>query len=169
MIHFWFSFYLDKFPFDWKWSVLQRFIQTRKVSLGAMHCSYFKSILAGIIIVLPSQPFRLTVSLFCCLFFCRILYLGLTLGLRTLSFFLCISGFVFLKRHIKREGEYPLTNGSAELESLRKEEKGSVLCEHCLPASDGRHDRETCLWVDRETHTVDIFLEQSKYIHIIFV
>lgn len=78
-------------------------------------------------------------------FFCRILYLGLTLGLRTLSFFLCISGFVFLKRHIRREERYSLTNGSAELDSLRKEENGSVLCEHCLTASDGRHDRETCL------------------------
>ncbi|XP_056908761.1 solute carrier organic anion transporter family member 1C1-like isoform X1 [Takifugu flavidus] len=75
----------------------------------------------------------------------RILYLGLTLGLRTLSFFLCISGFVFLKRHIRREERYSLTNGSAELDSLRKEENGSVLCEHCLTASDGRHDRETCL------------------------
>lgn len=79
------------------------------------------------------------------LFFCRILYLGLTLGLRTLSFFLCISGFLFLKRHIRREERYSLTNGSAEPVSPGKEENGSVLREHCLPASDGRQDRETCL------------------------
>lgn len=78
------------------------------------------------------------------MFFCRILYLGLTLGLRTLSFFLGISGFAFLKRHIKREEKYSL-NGSAELESLRKEENGSVLCEQCLPVSDGRPPMDTCL------------------------
>uniref|UniRef100_H3DF25 Solute carrier organic anion transporter family member n=1 Tax=Tetraodon nigroviridis TaxID=99883 RepID=H3DF25_TETNG len=75
----------------------------------------------------------------------RILYLGLTLGLRTLSFFLCISGFAFLKRHIRREEKSPLSDGSTELESSRKEEGVFALREQCLPASDARRDRETCL------------------------
>ncbi|TMS05841.1 solute carrier organic anion transporter family member 1C1 isoform X1 [Larimichthys crocea] len=75
----------------------------------------------------------------------RIVYLGLTLGLRTVSFFLCISGFALLKRHIKREEKYALTNGSAELESLRKEENNSIHCEQFILASDCNPDRETCL------------------------
>ncbi|XP_069551237.1 solute carrier organic anion transporter family member 1C1-like isoform X1 [Brachyistius frenatus] len=66
----------------------------------------------------------------------RIVYLGLTLGLRTVSFFFCILGFALLKRHIKREEKNALTNGNAELESLRKEETSSI---HCNP------DRETHL------------------------
>ncbi|XP_037623873.1 solute carrier organic anion transporter family member 1C1 isoform X2 [Sebastes umbrosus] len=75
----------------------------------------------------------------------RIVYLGLTLGLRTVSFFLCISGFVLLKRHIKREERSALTNGSVELESLRKEEDSSVHCEQFIPALDCNPDRETRL------------------------
>ncbi|XP_070686219.1 solute carrier organic anion transporter family member 1C1-like [Pempheris klunzingeri] len=59
----------------------------------------------------------------------RIVYLGLTLVLRTVSFFFCIPGFALLKRHIKREEKNALTNGSAELESLRKEENISIHCE----------------------------------------
>ncbi|XP_044049479.1 solute carrier organic anion transporter family member 1C1-like isoform X2 [Siniperca chuatsi] len=75
----------------------------------------------------------------------RIVYLGLTLGLRTVSFFLCISGFALLKRHIKREEKYALTNGSAELESLKKEENSSIHCEQFIPALDRNPDRETRL------------------------
>ncbi|XP_074488683.1 solute carrier organic anion transporter family member 1C1-like isoform X1 [Sebastes fasciatus] len=75
----------------------------------------------------------------------RIVYLGLTLGLRTVSFFLCISGFALLKRHIKREERSALTNGSAELESLRKEEDSSIHCEQFIPALDCNPDRETRL------------------------
>ncbi|XP_036964314.1 solute carrier organic anion transporter family member 1C1-like isoform X1 [Acanthopagrus latus] len=75
----------------------------------------------------------------------RIVYLGLTLGLRTVSFLLCISGFALLKRHVKREEKYALTNGSAELETLRKEENSSVHCEQFIPASDCNPDRETRL------------------------
>uniref|UniRef100_A0A8C2XQX7 Solute carrier organic anion transporter family member n=1 Tax=Cyclopterus lumpus TaxID=8103 RepID=A0A8C2XQX7_CYCLU len=73
----------------------------------------------------------------------RILYLGLTLGLRTISFFLCIYGFALLKRHIKKEEKNALTNGSAELESLRKEDRSSVHCEQFIPACNP--DRETHL------------------------
>ncbi|KAM9854608.1 solute carrier organic anion transporter family member 1C1-like [Aulostomus maculatus] len=56
----------------------------------------------------------------------RILYLGLSLGLRAISFFLCILGFAVLKRHIKREEESTLSNRAAELESLRKDESCSI-------------------------------------------
>ncbi|KAL3061319.1 solute carrier organic anion transporter family member 1C1-like isoform X1 [Trematomus bernacchii] len=75
----------------------------------------------------------------------RTLYLGLTLGLRTASFFLCYPGFALLKRHIKMEERNALTNGSAELESLRKEENSSTHCEQFIPASDCIPDRETRL------------------------
>lgn len=75
----------------------------------------------------------------------RIVYLGLTLGLRTLSFLLCISGFALLKRHLKREEKYALTNGSAELESLSKEENSSTQCEQLILTSERSHDRETRL------------------------
>lgn len=54
----------------------------------------------------------------------RIAYLGLTMGLRTVSFLLCILGFVLLKRHLRREerSAHQVANGGAELEVLRKEE-----------------------------------------------
>ncbi|CAB1345795.1 unnamed protein product [Coregonus sp. 'balchen'] len=54
----------------------------------------------------------------------RIAYLGLTMGLRTVSFLLCILGFVLLKRHLRREerSAHQVANGGAELEALRKEE-----------------------------------------------
>ena len=73
------------------------------------------------------------------------MYLGLTLGLRTVSFLLCISGFALLKRHVKREEKFALTNGSTELESLRKEESGSIHCEQFILSSDCNPDRETRL------------------------
>ncbi|XP_030587337.1 solute carrier organic anion transporter family member 1C1-like [Archocentrus centrarchus] len=75
----------------------------------------------------------------------RIVYLGLTLGLRTVSFFLCILGFALLKRHIKKEEKNMLTNGSAELETLRKEENSSIHCEQFILALDCNPDRETRL------------------------
>ncbi|XP_075946064.1 solute carrier organic anion transporter family member 1C1-like [Anarhichas minor] len=75
----------------------------------------------------------------------RMVYLGLTLGLRTISFLLCISGFALLKRHIKKEEKNAPTNGSAELESLGKEEKSSIHCEPFILASDCNPDRETHL------------------------
>uniref|UniRef100_A0A3Q2ZM20 Solute carrier organic anion transporter family member n=1 Tax=Kryptolebias marmoratus TaxID=37003 RepID=A0A3Q2ZM20_KRYMA len=74
----------------------------------------------------------------------RTVYLGLTLGLRAVSFLLCIWGFALLKRHIKREEEKFLTNGKGELEFLRQEESGSD-CEQSMLASDCSPDRETHL------------------------
>lgn len=73
------------------------------------------------------------------------MYLGLTLGLRTVSFFFCILGFALLKWHNKREEKNTLTNGSAELESLRKEENNSIHCEQFILALDCSPDRETGL------------------------
>uniref|UniRef100_A0A672I3T2 Solute carrier organic anion transporter family member n=1 Tax=Salarias fasciatus TaxID=181472 RepID=A0A672I3T2_SALFA len=75
----------------------------------------------------------------------RIVYLGLTLGLRTVSFFFCILGFSVLKRHIKMEEKNALTNGNTELELLRKEENSSIHCEQFILALDCNHDRETRL------------------------
>ncbi|XP_067358206.1 solute carrier organic anion transporter family member 1C1-like isoform X2 [Channa argus] len=75
----------------------------------------------------------------------RIMYLGLTLGLRTVSFFFCILCFALLKRHIKMEEKNALTNGSAESESLRKDENSSIHCEQFILALDCNPDRETHL------------------------
>ncbi|XP_029027072.1 solute carrier organic anion transporter family member 1C1-like [Betta splendens] len=56
----------------------------------------------------------------------RIAYLGLTLSLRTVSFIVCIPGFILLSRQLKEEERTAihgsLANGGAELEALRKEE-----------------------------------------------
>uniref|UniRef100_A0A1A8NPK9 Solute carrier organic anion transporter family member n=2 Tax=Nothobranchius rachovii TaxID=451742 RepID=A0A1A8NPK9_9TELE len=56
----------------------------------------------------------------------RIAYLGLTLSLRTISFIICIPGFILLSRQMKEEEKCAahgaLTNGGTELELLRKEE-----------------------------------------------
>ncbi|XP_032379975.1 solute carrier organic anion transporter family member 1C1 isoform X2 [Etheostoma spectabile] len=68
----------------------------------------------------------------------RLVYLGLTLGLRTVSFFICISGFALLKRHIKREKTIAQTNGSAELDS-------SIHCEQFILALDCNSDQESHL------------------------
>ncbi|AWP08223.1 putative solute carrier organic anion transporter family member 1C1-like [Scophthalmus maximus] len=75
----------------------------------------------------------------------RIVYLGLALGLRTVSFFFCILGFALFKRHIKREEKNALANGNAEMESLSKEENSSTHCEQFVLASDCSPDRETHL------------------------
>ncbi|XP_046890075.1 solute carrier organic anion transporter family member 1C1 [Hypomesus transpacificus] len=75
----------------------------------------------------------------------RILYLGLTLGLRTLSFFLCILGFSLLKRHIKEEEKKALANGNRESELLGKEESNSIHCEQFIRVLDLNPDRETRL------------------------
>ncbi|KAM9732695.1 solute carrier organic anion transporter family member 1C1-like [Menidia menidia] len=56
----------------------------------------------------------------------RIAYLGLTLSLRTISFIICIPGFILLSRQLKKEERSAmhgaLTNGGTELEALRREE-----------------------------------------------
>ncbi|KAM9754625.1 solute carrier organic anion transporter family member 1C1-like isoform 1-T4 [Menidia menidia] len=75
----------------------------------------------------------------------RTVYLGLTLGLRTVSFLFCIWGFALLRKHIKREEKGVLTNGNAELESLRKEDNSSIHCEQLILSPDCNPDRETHL------------------------
>uniref|UniRef100_A0A7N8XAY9 Solute carrier organic anion transporter family member n=1 Tax=Mastacembelus armatus TaxID=205130 RepID=A0A7N8XAY9_9TELE len=72
-----------------------------------------------------------------------IAYLGLTLSLRTISFIVCIPGFILLSRQLKEEERNAihgaLANGGAELEALRKEE--FVISN----SSDNSTDRETRL------------------------
>uniref|UniRef100_A0A8C7XRQ0 Solute carrier organic anion transporter family member n=1 Tax=Oryzias sinensis TaxID=183150 RepID=A0A8C7XRQ0_9TELE len=75
----------------------------------------------------------------------RVVYLGLTLGLRTLSFIFCIWGFALLKKHLSREEKKALTNGSAEMELLRKEENSCVHGEPFILGLDSDVDRETDL------------------------
>ncbi|XP_063052808.1 solute carrier organic anion transporter family member 1C1-like [Engraulis encrasicolus] len=71
----------------------------------------------------------------------RIVYLGLTLGLRTVSFFLCLVGFVLLGRHVRQEEhQKALTNGGTETECLRKEESQSLQGEaECLRKEEEKH------------------------------
>ncbi|XP_053742118.1 solute carrier organic anion transporter family member 1C1-like [Synchiropus splendidus] len=75
----------------------------------------------------------------------RILYLGLTLGLRTVSFLLCILGFSLLQRHVKQEEKTALANSSGEQESLEKEENTSTQREQFMVTSSQSSDRETHL------------------------
>lgn len=86
-----------------------------------------------------------SINVCCDVVFDRIVYLGLALGLRTVSFFFCILGFALFKRHIKREEKNALANGNAEMESLSKEENSSTHCEQFVLASDCSPDRETHL------------------------
>lgn len=73
----------------------------------------------------------------------RIAYLGLTMSLRSISFIICIPGFILLSRQVKEEERNAihgaLTNGGTELEALRKEE--FVINN----SSDNSTDRETRL------------------------
>ncbi|KAJ8393413.1 hypothetical protein AAFF_G00061350 [Aldrovandia affinis] len=80
----------------------------------------------------------------------RIAYLGLTLGLRTFSFFLCVPGFLLLRKHIQREEGSALANGGSEVggsevEPLKKEEGCSLHCERLARTTDTDPDRETRL------------------------
>uniref|UniRef100_A0A8D3C676 Solute carrier organic anion transporter family member n=1 Tax=Scophthalmus maximus TaxID=52904 RepID=A0A8D3C676_SCOMX len=76
----------------------------------------------------------------------RIAYLGLTLSLRTISFIICIPGFILLSRQLKKEEENAinkaLANGGTELEALRKEE---FIISNSDQMSDNSTDRETRL------------------------
>ncbi|CAL1570355.1 unnamed protein product [Knipowitschia caucasica] len=77
----------------------------------------------------------------------RIAYLGLTLALRTVSFVICIPGFILLSRQLKQEERNALhhaaTNGGAELEALRKGEAVSSSSEQRISVNGT--DRETRL------------------------
>ncbi|XP_061924076.1 solute carrier organic anion transporter family member 1C1 [Entelurus aequoreus] len=79
----------------------------------------------------------------------RIAYLGLTLSLRTVSFLICIPGFVLLSRQLRREERDALrassTNGGTELEALRKEEFVTANCERSQASQDNGTARETRL------------------------
>uniref|UniRef100_A0A673JEE2 Solute carrier organic anion transporter family member n=1 Tax=Sinocyclocheilus rhinocerous TaxID=307959 RepID=A0A673JEE2_9TELE len=80
----------------------------------------------------------------------RIAYLGLTLGLRTASFFLCILGLVVLRRHVRRQERNTLANGgtgaaAGELQALRKEENNSCNSDQCPRTTDYDPERETRL------------------------
>ncbi|XP_010897942.1 solute carrier organic anion transporter family member 1C1 isoform X2 [Esox lucius] len=78
----------------------------------------------------------------------RIAYLGLTMGLRTVSFLLCILGFLLLKRHLRREEccAHQLANGGAELEALREEDVLASNSEQSL-----RTSTTDCNNTERET------------------
>uniref|UniRef100_UPI0037E72CE1 solute carrier organic anion transporter family member 1C1-like n=1 Tax=Semicossyphus pulcher TaxID=241346 RepID=UPI0037E72CE1 len=79
----------------------------------------------------------------------RIAYLGLTLSLRTISFIICIPGFILLSRQLKTEElngiRGALANGGAELEALRKEEFVISNSDQSQQTSDNSTDRETRL------------------------
>ncbi|XP_039986715.1 solute carrier organic anion transporter family member 1C1-like isoform X2 [Xiphias gladius] len=79
----------------------------------------------------------------------RIAYLGLTLSLRTISFIICIPGFILLSRQLKKEEKNAihgaLANGGTELEALRKEEFVISNSDQLQQTSDNRTDRETRL------------------------
>ncbi|XP_016134789.1 solute carrier organic anion transporter family member 1C1-like isoform X1 [Sinocyclocheilus grahami] len=80
----------------------------------------------------------------------RIAYLGLTMGLRTASFFLCILGLVVLRRHVRRQERNTLANGgtgaaAGELQALRKEENNSCNSDQWPRTTDYDPERETRL------------------------
>uniref|UniRef100_A0A672Z889 Solute carrier organic anion transporter family member n=1 Tax=Sphaeramia orbicularis TaxID=375764 RepID=A0A672Z889_9TELE len=79
----------------------------------------------------------------------RIAYLGLTLSLRTISFVICIPGFILLSRQLKKEERNAihgtLANGGTELEALRKQELLMCNCDQSQQISDNSTDRETRL------------------------
>ncbi|XP_013860782.1 solute carrier organic anion transporter family member 1C1 [Austrofundulus limnaeus] len=70
----------------------------------------------------------------------RIAYLGLTLSLRTISFIICIPGFILLSRQLKEEKKRALheslSNGGTELETLRKEEFVILKSDETVHTSD---------------------------------
>ncbi len=81
----------------------------------------------------------------------RIAYLGLTLGLRAASFFLCFLGLVALRRHVQQQERNTLANGGAEaaageLQALRKEENNSCNSDRCPRTAEYDPERETRLW-----------------------
>ncbi|XP_017289588.1 solute carrier organic anion transporter family member 1C1 [Kryptolebias marmoratus] len=79
----------------------------------------------------------------------RLAYLGLTLGLRTISFIICIPGFILLRRQLKEEEKRAineaLSNGGTELEALRKDEFVILKSDQTVHTSDNGTDRHTRL------------------------
>lgn len=115
----------------------------------------FKPILKATPVDLPLGSTSVMSSLWVCvspgLSLLRIAYLGLTMGLRTVSFLLCILGFVLLKQHLRREecSAHQVANGGAELEALRKEEVLASNSDQSLQTSTTDYnntERDTRLW-----------------------
>ncbi|XP_058490286.1 solute carrier organic anion transporter family member 1C1-like isoform X2 [Solea solea] len=79
----------------------------------------------------------------------RTAYLGLTLSLRTISFLICIPGFILLSRQLKEEERNAIhgavVNGGTELEALRKEEFMISNVNQLQQMPDNCTDRETRL------------------------
>ncbi|XP_056138757.1 solute carrier organic anion transporter family member 1C1-like [Lampris incognitus] len=79
----------------------------------------------------------------------RMAYLGLTLSLRTVSFLICIPGFILLRRQLKKEERNAihraLANGGTEIEALRKEEVVIFNSDKDQRTSDNSTERETRL------------------------
>ncbi|XP_047248088.1 solute carrier organic anion transporter family member 1C1 isoform X2 [Girardinichthys multiradiatus] len=76
----------------------------------------------------------------------RIAYLGLTLSLRTISFIICIPGFILLSRQLKEEEKKSiLTNGGTELEPLRKEQCVVLNSDHAANATENSSDKHVQL------------------------
>lgn len=81
----------------------------------------------------------------------RIAYLGLTLSLRTVSFIICIPGFILLSRQLKEEEKSAvreaLSNGGAELETLRKDEFAVQKSDQTVHTSGNGTDPHSRLWL----------------------
>ncbi|MEQ2261370.1 hypothetical protein XENORESO_009532, partial [Xenotaenia resolanae] len=75
----------------------------------------------------------------------RIAYLGLTLSLRTISFIICIPGFILLSRQLKEEKKSILTNGGTELEPLRNEQCVVLNSDHAANATENSSDKHVQL------------------------
>lgn len=91
----------------------------------------------------------------------RIAYLGLTLSLRTISFIICIPGFILLSRQLKEERNGirgVLANGGTELEALRKEEFVISNTDQSQQTLDNSTDRETQLWQDNTSSREPLYL-----------
>lgn len=91
----------------------------------------------------------------------RIAYLGLTLSLRTISFIICIPGFILLSRQLKEEERSAihgaLRNGGTELEVLRKEELVISNSDQPHHPSENSTDRQTRLWQSQQSWRPHIY------------
>lgn len=102
----------------------------------------------------------------------RIAYLGLTLSLRTISFIICIPGFILLSRQLKEEERSAihgaLRNGGTELEVLRKEELVISNSDQPHHPSENSTDRQTRLWQSQQSWRPHIYPQyvQSAAAHM---
>ncbi|XP_039625700.1 solute carrier organic anion transporter family member 1C1-like isoform X1 [Polypterus senegalus] len=75
----------------------------------------------------------------------RIVYLGLTLGLRTFSYFFCVIVYNLLKKQCREESQSSLAKGGSEAESLRKDDGASFTSDNLIYETDCYPEKETCL------------------------